>query len=167
RIVVAKYLVVARGADESVVVLCEVIGAEFLVVAELQLPDNCAQRDLRRLDVHFVQNLFDLYHHLAISENDDGIGALIGNELGVSDRDRLWSGVYRLRGKLLGNVQRAAATACRAGRATRAGQVRETAAPAAMRDSDRAGVADSRQAARRHRAPHRRLQYPVQSTPEP
>ena len=42
RVIAAKYPVVSRSAYESVVVLCEVICAEFLVVAELQLPDNCA-----------------------------------------------------------------------------------------------------------------------------
>ena len=99
----AKYSVITRHADQSVVVLCEVIDTEFLVVVECQLTNHRAQRDLRRLDVHLVQNLFHFHHNLAISEDDDGIGALIGNELGVSDRDRLGRGVYRLSRELLGN----------------------------------------------------------------
>ena len=96
-------------------VLCEVIDTEFLVIVERQLTNDGAQRDLRRLDVHLIQNLFHLHHNFPISEDDDGIGALIGNELGVSDRDRLGRGVYRLSRELLGNVQRAAVTASRAG----------------------------------------------------
>ena len=92
------------SADESVVVLREPIDAEFLVVAECQLTDDRAERDLRRLDVHLVQNLFHFHHNLAISEDDDGIGALIGDELGVSDCDRLRRGVYRLSGEFLRNV---------------------------------------------------------------
>ena len=96
-------------------VLCEVIDAEFLAIVERQLTNNSTQRDLRRLDIHFVENLSHLYHNFAISENDDGIGALIGDELGVSDCDGLRCGVYRLSRELLGNVQRAAAAASRAG----------------------------------------------------
>src|SRR4029077_3013075 len=110
-----EYVVIAVSADESVVVFREPIDAEFLVVAECQLTDHRAQRYLGRLDVHLVQNFFHLYHNLAFAEDDDGIGVLIGDELGVSDRDRLRRGVYRLRRELLGNVQRAAAAAaCRA-----------------------------------------------------
>src|SRR5262245_39017463 len=71
RRIVAKYIVSSRGAHESAVVLCEPIDAEFLVVSECQLPNHCAQRHLRRLNVHFVQNLFHLRDYLAIAEHDD------------------------------------------------------------------------------------------------
>src|SRR5207244_11247047 len=78
-------------------------------------PNASTQRDLRRLDVHLIQNLFYLHHHLAISENDDRVRALIGDQLGVSDCDGLRRGVYRLCGKLLRNIRRAAAASSRAG----------------------------------------------------
>ena len=97
----------------------EPIDAELLVVAECQLTDHRAERDLRRLDIHLVENLFDLHHHLAVSKDDDGIRALIGDELGVSDCDRLRRGVYRLSGQFLRNIQRAAASS--AGCATKLG----------------------------------------------
>src|SRR5437762_13871737 len=102
-------------------VLREVIDTEFLVVVERQLTNDSTQRDLRRLDVHLIQNLFYLHHHFAISENDDGIGPLIGDKLGVSDRDGLRCGVYRLSREFLGNVQCASAASSRAGGATKLG----------------------------------------------
>ena len=82
----------------------EPIDTEFLVVAECQLTDHRAERYLGRLDVHLIQNFFHFHHNLTVSEHDDGIGALIGDELGVSDRDRLRRGVYRLRGEFLRNI---------------------------------------------------------------
>ena len=72
-------------------------------------PMTVLQRHLRRLDVHFIQNLFHLHDDLAIAENDDGVCALIGDELGVSDRDRFGGGVHRLRGKFLRDIYRASA----------------------------------------------------------
>ena len=107
-------VVIAVGAEESVAVFCEPIDTEFLVVGECQLTDHRAQRYLGRLDVHLVQNFFHFHHNLTVSEDDDGIGALIGDELGVSDRDGLRRGVYRLSGELLGNIQCAAAPHARA-----------------------------------------------------
>ena len=86
-------------------VLCEPIDTEFFVVAKCQLANHRAQRHLRRFDVHFVEDLFHLHDHLAIAKDDDRVGALIGNELGVPDRDCLGHGVHRLRGKLLGNIK--------------------------------------------------------------
>ena len=71
RIITPKYGVVARDSDKPFVLLCEPIDAEFLVVVERQLANHGAQRDLRCLNVHFVQNLLHLCDHLAIREHDD------------------------------------------------------------------------------------------------
>src|SRR5262249_57171100 len=46
---ITKYVVIAVGTDEPVVVFCEPIDAEFLVVVECQLADHRAQSYLRRL----------------------------------------------------------------------------------------------------------------------
>ena len=83
-----EYVVVARDSHEPLIILCEPIDTEFLVVAEWQLANDRAQRHLRRFDVHFIQNLFHLHDDLAVAKNDDRVRALIGDELGVSDRDR-------------------------------------------------------------------------------
>ena len=68
--------------------LQKVIDAEFFVVVQRQLADHRAERDLRRSHVHFVENFRDLYHNLAIAKDDDRVGALVGDDLGVADRDR-------------------------------------------------------------------------------
>ncbi len=71
RVIVPKDAIVTRGAHEPSVVLCEPIDAEFLVVAKCQLANHCAQRHLRRFDVHFVEDLFHLHDHFAIAKDDD------------------------------------------------------------------------------------------------
>ena len=71
RAIVPKDTIITRGAHKPLVVLCEPIHAEFLVVGKRQLTNHRAQRHLRRFDVHLVQDLFHLHDHFAIPQDDD------------------------------------------------------------------------------------------------
>jgi len=90
-------MVLLLDSYEPILILCEPIDAEFLVVLEVQLANNRAERDLRRLNVHLVQNLFHLHHHFAVSKDDNRVRTLISNELRVADRDRFRGSIHRLR----------------------------------------------------------------------
>ena len=81
--------------------LLKIIDSEFLVVTQRELTDDGTQDDLRRLHIHFVQDLCDLHDDLAIAEDDDRVGALIRDDLGVADRHRFRCCIYRRRGKFL------------------------------------------------------------------
>ena len=104
-----RHIAVSRSGHESPVIFCKPIDAEFFVVLQRQFTDNSAQRDLRRSDVHFVQDLLHFHDYLAVAEDNDAVCALIGDELRVSDRDGFGHRVYRLSGKFFRDVQRAAA----------------------------------------------------------
>ena len=95
--------------------LQEIIDPEFLVVIQGQFADHRAQRDLRRFHIHFVENLLNLHHHFAIAEHDDRVGPLIGDDLGVADRDRFRRRIDRVGRKFFGDVQGAVAAAAAAG----------------------------------------------------
>ena len=86
----------------------KVIHAEFFVVVKRQLADDRAERDLRRLHVHLIENFLYLHHHLAVTQNDDGVGALIGDDLGIANRYGLGRGIDRLSRKFLRNIELAA-----------------------------------------------------------
>ena len=82
----------------------KIVDPEFFVVLQCQLADDGAERDLRRFHVHLVENFFDFHDHFAVAEHDDRVGALVGDDLGVSDRDGLRRGIDRLRLELFRNV---------------------------------------------------------------
>ena len=69
------------------------------------------KRHLRRAHIHLVENLLNLHHHLAIAEDDDRVRALIGDDLGVADRDSFRSGIDGLGGKFFREILAAAAAA--------------------------------------------------------
>ena len=75
----------------------KIIDPKLVVLAELQFADHGAQRHLRRLHIHFVQKLPYLHDDLAITQNNNGVRALIGDDLGIADRDGLGSRIDRLR----------------------------------------------------------------------
>src|SRR5438128_9807728 len=70
----------------------EIIHAQRFVVIQGQLADDGAEGDLWRFHIHFIKNFLDLYYHLAITQNNDGVGALVGNDLGIANRHRFWRG---------------------------------------------------------------------------
>ena len=78
------------------VVFQKPVDPEFLIVVQSQLANHCAERHLWRFYIHLVENFGYLDHNLAVPEYDDGIRALIGNDLGISDSDRLGGGINRL-----------------------------------------------------------------------
>src|SRR6266576_4097924 len=88
--------IIPTRRDNLVFISEKPIYAEFFVIVQSELTDNRAERDLRRFHVHLVENFYDFHHHLAIAQNDDGVGALVGDDLGIANRDRLWRGVDRL-----------------------------------------------------------------------
>ena len=95
---------VSRDTDYILAELAEPVDAKFLVIVEREFADHCAQCDLRRFHVHFIQNFLYLHHDFAIAEDDDRVRALVGNDLGVANGHGLWRGIDGLGLELFGNV---------------------------------------------------------------
>src|SRR5207244_7948572 len=91
--------------DNLVFIFEKPIYAEFFVIVHSELTDNRAERDLRRFHVHLVENLYDFHHDLAIAQNDDGVGPLIRDDLGIANRHCLRRGIHWLSRKFFRNVQ--------------------------------------------------------------
>jgi hypothetical protein len=97
--------IIPTRPDNFVFIFEKPIHAEFFVIVQSELTDNRAERDLWRFHVHLVENLHDFHHDLAIAQNDDSVGALVGDDFGVADRDRFGCSINRLCGKFLGDVE--------------------------------------------------------------
>ena len=79
----------------------KVIHAELFVVAKRQFADDSTKRDLRRFDVHLVQNFFNFHYHVPVAEHDDRVRAWVGNDLGIADHNRFRGRVDWLSRKFL------------------------------------------------------------------
>src|SRR6476620_12496337 len=77
----AALRIIPTRRDNFVFISEKPIHAEFFVIVQSELTDNRAERDLRRFHVHLVENLHDFHHDLAIAQNDDSVGALVGDNL--------------------------------------------------------------------------------------
>ena len=97
--------IISTRPDNFVSIFEKPIYAEFFVIVQSELTDNRAERDLRRFHVHLVENLYDFHHDLAIAQNDDGVGPLIRDDLGIANRHGLRRGIHWLSRKLFRNVQ--------------------------------------------------------------
>src|SRR6185436_20889235 len=76
----AALRIIPTRPDNFVSISEKPIHAEFFVIVQSELTDNRAERDLWRSHVHLVENLHDFHHDLAIAQNDDGVGALVGDD---------------------------------------------------------------------------------------
>ena len=56
---------------------------------------------MRRFYVHLIQNFSDFHDHFLIAEHNDRVRALIGDDLGVADRDGFRCSIDRLSRKFL------------------------------------------------------------------
>src|SRR5207237_4620471 len=74
----------------------KIIHSELLVAVQRQLADDGGKSDLWCFHVHLVENLCYLHHHLATSQDDDGIGTLISDDLGIANDHGLWRSIDRL-----------------------------------------------------------------------
>ena len=86
-----------RAVTRVRVVSPKVINPELFVISEPELADHGAQDHLRRFHIHLVENLCHLHDDLAVTKDDDCIGALIRDNFRVSNRDRSWCCIDRLR----------------------------------------------------------------------
>src|SRR4029077_10392493 len=79
----AALRIIPTRRDNFVSISEKPIHAEFFVIVQSELTDNRAERDLWGFHVHLVENFFYLHYHLTITQDDDGVGALISDDLGI------------------------------------------------------------------------------------
>ena len=79
----------------------KIIDSKLIVLTELKLANDSAQGHLRRLHIHLIENLHHFDDDFPITQDNDRVGTLIGNDLRVSDRDRFGRCINGLRGQFL------------------------------------------------------------------
>src|SRR2546430_3859907 len=105
----AALRIIPTRPDNFVSIFEKPIYAEFFVIVQSELTDNRAERDLRRFHIHLVENFFYLHYHLTITQDDDGVSALVGDNLGIANGHGLRRGIDRLSRKFFRDIQVAAA----------------------------------------------------------
>ena len=79
----------------------KIIDPKLIVLAELKFADHGAQGHLRRLYIHLVENLHHFHDDLPITQDNDRVGTLIGDDLRVANRDGFGRCINSLRGQFL------------------------------------------------------------------
>src|SRR4051812_31913383 len=86
----------------------------MLVVREVQLADDGVNHYLRLAPVEFVEQRENLRFNLFVPEDDDRVGAIVGDDLGTANDARLGGRLALARAQAFGKRGAAAAEAGRA-----------------------------------------------------